>query len=93
MEVEEEWHPLQKRHAGPIAEATRWLPTSWQAERLLERVICWLIQHDATPSRMALNALTICGIMCTNSAVILIPSTNDVPINDKLTDLYWRKLQ
>jgi len=32
---------------------------------------------------MALNALTICGIMRTNSEVVLLTSTNAVPIYDK----------
>ncbi len=43
------------------------------------------------PVRIALNALTICGIMRTNSAVVLLTSTTTVPIYGKLADLYGRK--
>jgi MFS family permease len=35
--------------------------------------------------------LTICGIRCANSAVILLTSTTTVPIYGKLADLYGRK--
>ena len=40
---------------------------------------------------MALSALTICGIMRTNSEVVLLTSTTTVPIYGKLADLYGRK--
>ena len=43
--------------------------------------------HAAAPSRIAFNALTIRGIICINSEVVLIISINAVPIYDKLTDL------
>jgi EmrB/QacA subfamily drug resistance transporter len=38
-----------------------------------------------------LSALTICGIFCINSSVILLTSTTTVPIYGKLADLYGRK--
>src|SRR6266849_5846844 len=40
---------------------------------------------------MTLSALTICGIIRTNSAVVLLTSTTTVPIYGKLADLYGRK--
>src|SRR5881409_4105431 len=40
---------------------------------------------------MALSVLTICGIMRTNSEVVLLTSTTTVPIYGKLADLYGRK--
>src|SRR6266516_3553108 len=40
---------------------------------------------------MALSALTICGIMRTNSEVVLLTSTTTVPIYGKLADLFGRK--
>ena len=43
------------------------------------------------PLRIARNAFTICGILCINSAVILLTSTTTVPIYGKLADLYGRK--
>jgi len=48
-------------------------------------------QFHAAPSRIARKALTICGIIRTNSAVILLTSTTTVPIYGKLADLFGRK--
>jgi len=44
--------------------------------------------HATAPLRISRNAFTICGISRIKSAVVLIPTTNDVPINGKLADLY-----
>jgi len=44
--------------------------------------------HAAAPLRMARKAFTICGMMRTNSAVVLITSINAVPIYGKLVALY-----
>jgi len=47
--------------------------------------------HNTASLRIARNAFTIGGMMCTNSAVILKTSTNAVPINSKLAGLYgWQ---
>ena len=40
---------------------------------------------------MARKAFTICGMMRTNSAVVLLTSTTTVPIYGKLADLFGRK--
>ena len=47
--------------------------------------------HAAAPLRISRNAFTICGISRIKSAVVLLTSTNAVPIYGKLVDLYGRK--